>query len=483
MTEAAAPPKRYSFSERLAVFISFPLPLVYWFYLFFTAETQIRWDSLDYENLGKMIYQQGWAEFFRTGPNREPLYPFFISLCMRAADMLATPYLYLLVFFQFSILFLSMVLMLKILKKLQLSLRVTAAAILYLGLSPAVVNSALSLYSEILAYPLILGIVLLTGHTFQNLEKISPIKMTGWGILLGVIMVLTTLIKGAFEVVGPLFFLGLIVFALFHDRKRLVRMLIFTLTAFLTFYAAVFGYKSLNQHFNGTFTVTNRGAWALYGNTARRMQPLTMRHWLTALAYMPGEGFCNSVFGEEECRFWSYQPSDALGMTKLRELTQAGLPRTEIDRRMLRLSVGEIQKNPIQYGLLMAVEGGKIFFWESTKLGFVSYPPGLTRLFNNTIFKNGLRLLMAVISLIAFFHLLIAAFRFKADDTGIPYFVLTLIVFFGAVHSFFFVLTRYMLPIVPLLLIAIAIFLNHKARNKPPKAPQQDGMRTADQKW
>ena len=35
-------------------------------------------DASFYEKLGKMIHEAGWETYFRTGPHREPFYPFLI---------------------------------------------------------------------------------------------------------------------------------------------------------------------------------------------------------------------------------------------------------------------------------------------------------------------------------------------------------------------------------------------------------------------
>jgi len=130
---------------------------LYWLYLFLASQMEIAMDASGYEILGSRIYQQGWDEYFRTGPNREPLYPFVISLAMRIGDFFSWPYPAVQKTFQILMLGFSQLLALRILRTLKVNQIVRAFVILYLGFSPALVNSAFSLFSEILTYPLMLS--------------------------------------------------------------------------------------------------------------------------------------------------------------------------------------------------------------------------------------------------------------------------------------------------------------------------------------
>ena len=75
-----------------AVLGVFLICLAYWGYLIFSSSMQISWDAIGYEKLGLIIYEKGWKEFFITGPHREPLYPFVISLSMGIADYFSVSY-------------------------------------------------------------------------------------------------------------------------------------------------------------------------------------------------------------------------------------------------------------------------------------------------------------------------------------------------------------------------------------------------------
>ena len=128
---------------------AFILSGLYWIYLALTSQMLILYDAFGYEQLGTIIYQQGWGEFFRAGPSREPFYPFLISVSMHIADACSVSYHSIQKIIQILFLLTSQFLVLKILKNLRVQPLLCALTILYLGFSPALVNAAFSLFSEI----------------------------------------------------------------------------------------------------------------------------------------------------------------------------------------------------------------------------------------------------------------------------------------------------------------------------------------------
>ncbi|MCB9770987.1 MAG: hypothetical protein H6754_00325 [Candidatus Omnitrophica bacterium] len=460
------PPRTHEQNSSLWYFrFAFGFSFIYWIYLLCTSQTEIKWDSLDYQNLGYMIYHQGWGEFFRTGPNREPLYPLLISISMFFADGLHIHYLKMLAVLQFALLFLTQFFTLKILQRINIKPLLTALVILYIGISPALINCALSLYSEILIIMLIPMTIFIMSHVFINLNKYSLHKIMMWGLILGIILLTLTFVKGIFEISGPLIILSsMFMLKRFYKTKNLLkRYVILIFVCLLTFYSGLSSYKFINKHTNGVYTLTNRGAWALYGYAARRVEPLTRERLLTALAYIPGEGACNMLFGNEKCYFWSIFSSDTFGMGKLQEVTNSGIQGEAIDKEMIRLSLQKVQSKPIQYLFFTGLEGFKIFFWESTKLGFVIYPPWLTAIYDQILFKNALRLVMAGFSLTGICYIIRMLWRNDRPDSKMDdgqfitlFFLLSLIVFYTAVYSLFLLGARYSVPTAPLFLCGIA---------------------------
>ncbi len=436
---------------------AFIISSIYWIYLNCTSSMIIVFDSIGYEELGRMLSTDGWFPYFQGGPNREPVYPFLISIAMDFANKFSVSYQSILTPIQIFILFLTQYLTFRLLKNLRISSWITALIILYLGISPGLVNSALSLYSEIVTYPSILMIILLSTKSWQSIQSGRTKKTLLYASALGITLLLITLTKAVFEIITPLFLIPFMCLILKHLLKRplkpLLTSLSFLLITLTIFYSGIFLYKYLNKIHNGNFALTNRGAWALYGNTARRMKATTFRQFLIALAYMPGEGVCKELFSEEECDFWSFKKSDELGYGKNAELHNIGTKGNVIDAQLIKLSKNEILKNPPKYILYAGIENMKMLFWESTQIGFVIYPEWLTKLFAFTPFKNGLRLFIFCITLSS---ILLSIRKIKQTSSPIPPFTLLLILVYIGIHSFFFTLTRYSLPIAPLFLILIA---------------------------
>jgi len=458
----------YSFQNPIAW--AFIISFLYWFYLNCTASMVIVFDSVSYEELGHIISTRGWLTYFQDSPKREPVYPFLISVAMNLAKQWPLSYQSILMVIQTFILFLTQILTYNLLKNLRISSRITALIILYLGISPGLVNSALSLYSEIATYPFILMIILFSTKSWQSIQSAQTQKTILYASGLGIALLFITLTKAVFEIITPVFLIPFVYLFLKNllkqNKKYVLASLSFLLITFAIFYSGLNSYKYLNKIHNGNFVLTNRGAWALYGNTARRMEATTPRQFLIALAYMPGEGVCKKLFTEKECDFWSFRRSDALGYGKNAELESQGLSGNELDAALVKLSKQEILKNPPQYMLYMGVESLKMLFWESTQIGFVTYPQGLTQLFAFIPFKNGLRLLIFCLTA---FSLLFSLLKIKQTSSPVLPFALLLIIAYIGIHSFFFTLTRYSLPIAPLFLILIAYNFNLKS-----KRPNQD---------
>ena len=445
--------------------------LIYWIYLALSSHMVIIYDSVGYERLGRLITEQGWTEFFKTGPHREPLYPLLIACAIRLADIAHISYQSCIIAFQIIIFLITQLLMLALLRQLKLSTTWQTIALLYFGFSPALVNSMLSLYSEILTLPFVLGIILVAikitcviASEAKQSSREDCFVTSFLAMTLGLLFVIITLIKGIFEVIAPLFLMFILI--IIFQQGKIRQAFKFFLTTFLIFYCLIFSYKTLNQTFNGQFTLTNRAAWAFYGNTARRMEPLNLKRVIVALAYMPGEGACRSIFPEGECNFWSFRRSDEHGFAKSQELASQGMTGRSQDRELLKLAKEMILKNPFQYGLFMMIESGKMFFWESTKIGFVEYPAWLTKLFDFVPFKNGLRLAAFFLTLFSIIYSIS-----KAKNNTTLTVILIFITLYIGIHSFFFTLTRYSLPIAPLFIILIVYTLQNITQPKSAQRP------------
>ncbi len=459
--------------------LAFILPLFYWTYLAAHSSMIMRYDATEYESLAKMIDQKGWEEYLRTGPHREPLYPGIISIAMRLADFLGTPYQTIQKFIQILFLLITQFLTCKLLTKLKIHPTLSAFILLYLGFSPAIVNSAFSLYSEIITYPLILGIVLLNVQAWKYIHSPHSAGVALLALSLGILFILIASVKAIFELILPLSMLGYYLLAVHScirgHKKILIHTILFLTIIFSTFHTWIFYYKSINLKYNGHFITIDRGPWAIYGNAERRTQKLKVKDYLAALTYVAGENVCKNIFGDSAWVFWSFRSSDDFGQAKRDELINSGTPRSEIDSKLISLTARKIFEHPGQYGILMAIESLKMFFWESTKIGYVEYPLWMQHLFDTTIFKNGLRLLVFLGSFLSCCCLIqyIASnrsglFEKETSDGTLNLFFLIFILLLSyiGIHSFFFILPRYALPIAPLFLVVIAFSIQKTCKIK-----------------
>jgi hypothetical protein len=430
-----------------------------------------------------MIYEEGWIKFFETGPNREPLYPFLISLSMHLADIFSISYLHIQKFFQLMILLSTQMLALRLLRKFEISNTIIALTILYIGVSPAIVNSTFSLFSEVMTYPFILGILYALTKAWRSiLQGAHSLKLVFLGLVTSILFIFITSVKAIFEFLFPVILLPyifLLLYSLIQKKRKLaVHSVTYILMTFLALSAFLHFFKSINLEYNGNYAFTNRGSWMLYGTIARRLVPMTPPKILAALAMVPGDGICNSLFEEKECYHWTFNKTMDLGVEKMGELSYLGVAPHQIDSQLIESSLQKILDKPWQYAFFHLVEGGRMFFWESTQIGFVTYPVWLNHVFAFFLLKNGLRLVMGGLTITSFFYLLIFIFKNKnlllsvnhpnAEKLQLCFFQFLIMFTFIQLYSFFCILTRYSFPIIPLYMLGIGFLLQKFATTRVP---------------
>lgn len=440
----------------------------------------IVYDAMEFERLGRMLYHSGWVEFFKTGPHNEPAFPLLIGFSMRVGDYFAISYQKVQTIIQIFILFSSQLLALMILRRLQISRSITAFIILYMGISPALVNATFSLFSEIVSFPFILAIILVGVRCWESVLSHDYKKIIVWSAYFSLVFIAVTSIKAMFEYVFIAFmvpYFALIVKSVYKKEKKvLVGTLLFLLTTVFLFQGYLVSYKSLNRKYNGHFMLADRGPYILYGNAAKRSEPLTFRRFFACLAFVPGDGVCYKLCDKKDCAFWDIFTVENYGRhSKLKELQESGVPASKIDFMMIRLAKEKILERPFQQTLLLFIESFKIFFWESTLVSFVSYPPWLQSIFEFTPFKNAMRLLLSLIT----FTSVVCVTRYVIRERGslfcykgpqgfearIFFFGLILIAAYTALYALFMITTRAALPLGPLFLVMIA-FTIHKTMFK-----------------
>lgn len=208
----------------------------------------------------------------------------------------------------------------------------------------------------------------------------------------------------------------------------------------------------------------------LYGTVDRRLiQPFSAKKLFSALAMIPGDGVCNAIYGYDTCIHWTFFKTEELGLKKVAELESNKVPQNKMGRELMAQSLERILKQPFEYALFHMIEWGRVFFWESTQIGYVSYPHWLENLYLFTPFQKGIRLVSGCLSVLSFSFLVFFVIKnrslllekgSRADIYQHYFFILLLIVVFTQLYAFFCILTRYSFPMIPLYLLSAALFLN-----------------------
>ncbi len=436
----------------------------------------IQFDAIDYRDLGMMVYKEGWRTFLETGPHREPLYPWMIAVSMRVADAVGVSYEYIQKSLQVGILFLSQLLLIMLMRQAKIRDGIIAATILYFGFSPAIVNSAFSLYSEIAAYPAVLLIIAGAWYGWRAIhyERIS--RVIAGAVLVALAFVWASFVKAIFQYVFLIFIIPFaipLIEALFRkNTKKTFKAAVFIGIVSAVFMFPVISYRYANKFFNGNFEFTTRYDQNFFGAVAQRTDPLPPALFWAHLASVPGGGVCRVFFSEEICQDCEFSGMDLRKSTELsvflkeNQVEVLGAERTQ---KILSRAVEKISRNSLQYFFLTAIETLKMAFWESAQIGFVAYPAPLKHLFDYALFKNGIRFVLALLTYFSLFYLTVRVYRYRSKlfdfgaEEGIRiqtvFFILLLIAIYTVLYALYPILTRFALPIVALYLLCIAFTL------------------------
>ncbi|MDP8213474.1 MAG: hypothetical protein P9X22_09360 [Candidatus Zapsychrus exili] len=458
---------------KMGLIIVFLLCFSYWIFLMFTTEMYVVFDAKGYLDIGEMIHNKGWVEFFKTGPNREPMYPAIISSSISIGEAFNVPYQFILKAIQVGLLFLTQILMLKLLNILKINRAVSLVTLLYCGFSPALVNSAFSMFSEICTLPSILLLVLCLIKSWNSIRDKRVSGAVKMGLVTSFAFLLCILSKGVFLGVFMIVMAAILingVLAYFRkDIKYFLNSLIFILVSLCMIFSFMFCYMNANKTYNGHFQYTNRFTDILYGTAYKRTQKVTPRIIGAHIATIPGKGVCRRFFSEEECVYCEAYSADYFAASKLPALLE-NISVEDRDSEVVRLSVEQALTNPVQYVLFMFYEASRMPFWESTKVGFVKYPDFLENIFSFGLFKDTLRLLVSLVTIISVIYLAIFCFRERKgifnhlscnDQARLLFIMLFLICAFTSFFMMTFILTRYAFPIVPIYLLSIAFWMHN----------------------
>lgn len=464
---------RLDFFGKKTWLLIFIFCFIYWTYLIFNTKMLIVFDSIGYENTGKLIYQNGWLDFFRTGPQRVPLYPALIALSMACADFLSTDYQLILKVFQVAFLFSTQILLITILRKLDVREKVIMIAALYFGISPATINATFSIFSEIVVFPFVAAAVLLAGSLWSDIHQKRKYRLIlGKTILFSACFILLVFGRDAFEYIFYFFILPFSIsafFAFFNRRgETLRRLLVFISMAFIIFYSAISYVKTMNLRYNGNYVLcASRHSGIFLGSAYKRSQPVTFRIVASHIALIPGMGICRMFFSQQECDYAAWHGTDY--WTAEAKKGMSAIPADRLEQEDIRLALDKIIDHPFQYLFFSFAEALKMPFWESTQIGYVGYPEFLTKVYNHPFVRFGLRLFFGLITIAAFVFVTFNLWRVKRqcftieDDqqnTIMLFFVWLMITTHTFLYALCSILTRYALPIVSMYIVCISITIN-----------------------
>lgn len=437
--------------------------LVYWIYLILNTDPVIVYDAIGYKNAGRLLMEKGWVHYFSVGLNREPLFSFLISCSMFLEKWTNAPFHIFLKIFLLFFLSLTMAGVYQLVRLMGTSHKIAILAVFYLGISPALINSTLWLWSEAATYPWVIGIVLSSIKIWQGIHECrKTTEVLFSSVCLAVMFFMLTMVKAIAALVFVIYlwpYVGAGIYYIFkRDLRRLGRVLLALLMVAGFYFVMIEEYKNLNFRYNGHYQITFQDSGVLFGNTIRRLLPLNMDRINQALLFTPRLGFCQEFY-HGECIFWGCQFSDGITSKVFQEMDALGLNDQEKQAFFMSESLRWIKAHPIQEFFMSCLEASKMFFWE-TKLFFVNYPAWLHQLHCTPLIVLGLSFTWALLSILGFIFGIRQTWKLRQSSAGVAFLFTTSFIFcFMGVYSLFFIDLRYALPIVPLFVALAFVWL------------------------
>jgi len=446
------------------ILTAFLLSAIYWFYLLISSQIIIVYDAVEYESLGRLLCDHGFREFFITGPHREPLYPLLISLAMKISHYSGLRWDSILKIMQCLCLLNTQILLCWVLKKLKINRVLIAFFVLYIGISPSLVNATFSLFSEIASIFWPLAIVALSALTWSNADTLKRGQCLGLAIATAFLFICLTFVKAIFEPVSfifmSIFWFRLIQAGIKKNTVLFNNLLCFILSFSFIYYGAINSYKLVNKFTNHEFTMTTRGPVIFYSNAQKRAQSIDWKKFPAYALTIPGNEFCVSAFDSASCDYWGFRNIDLIAEKKVNELGHQGFQKEGLNQQLFKSGLERIQEHPFSYMFFTLLEGSKFLFWESTHIGFVLYPQWLQNIFDTLWLANGLTLFIGGLMLLAVFFALRQIYRHRREkpneESAIILFCLWMTFACIVPLSMTLILKRYFLTLAALFLILIA---------------------------
>ena len=443
----------------LRVFIFFFLPC-YWIYLILNTQPVMIFDAIGYEAAGRLILEKGLGVYWQ-GLNREPLFPAMIALAMGVEKVTAIAYPLVLKAFLFISLGFTVFGIYRLSRLMGAGRWIAGAAAFYTGLSPAILNSCLWLWSEGAALPWGVWGVFFSIKAWHAAAGRKVRRTVLWSSAALICFIALLMVKAAVSVVGVLFSVPFaiagVVYLVRRDFARAFAYLMAVLIIGGCFGGVVEGYKYLNFRINGNYALTNRIDLSLFGNTVRRLQPLTHDRLVQAVLSVPRLGLCEKYYGNAACVYWTYKRSDEIIDLAVQACSKQKFSDEQCRNYLTKGSFQWMAWHPFQQMALSALEAVKMLFWEN-RAYFVRYPEWIARMYGCNIIIFTLCFGWAALSLAG---LGFAFFRCRVEFF-LPAFFTAL---FMMVYAIFFIDMRYALPVAPLFISLTAGMFGSFIRN------------------
>jgi hypothetical protein len=477
---------RMTLRWNIAVVSCFFVCLIFWIYLLAFSEMLIVYDATMFESRGWHIYQYGLRSYFEEGPSGEPVYALIISFSIRIAEHFGVDYRFVQSCIQVLLLFMSQISIFYLLWRMQVKKPIILVVTLYVGVSPALINATFSLYSEIVAIGFVPLCIVLSSRAWKFIHDEKWLATIMVSVGAGIAILIVAMTKGVFEYVAylivlPFFFLALRSWY-FKKIDLTAKSVVAGLIIFVLVGGGVHSVKFINHQLNGEYSLRCCRNNLLFATTYRRTENINKNSYFEKLgyktetnmiwpqlAYVLGGGFCDRLFTEEECAYFTHINVSYYAY-ELIEQKLKGIPLKSRDKEILNLAVQNVRSNPLQYAAITLLEAPQMLLWETTKGGFVKHPVWLAQLYSSP-FRLVLRGAVSIATIVAVFYILVNVFkrqrfdvkseRLKEKRAILMFSIVTVFSTIG-LYSIFTIALRNALPIAPLYALCFAVLFSDR---------------------
>lgn len=341
--------------------------LFYWLNLTGTTPHLVH-DSVSYIERAAVIRDSGFQKAIAADfPAFEPGYPFFlylISLCTSQTDWVKTvPWV------QALLLAMSAFMVFDFSRVLVLSRTVRKVIFVCVAVSPALLLSALSVYSEVLS------VFCLTGGLYciwRLGSETNPFFRFFYFLFSSLLIGFLILTKAAFFYIAAAVFLSLLIYLIWKRQNTQAKYLVVYIALVATL---PFAWMYRNQQVFGTAALAGRASVNLAAHYLQSQENYSLKDWGVATVAAISETGAEKIFGDVDRFSWSYKARNAHEYVK--GLAQAAAV-SPADIRFDRLLFGQLwseiwQKGMIRFLMFSWFEVLGLLFFEGCVVDAISF--------------------------------------------------------------------------------------------------------------